>query len=41
MDKAERALPISEHAANDPNTNTEATVEQLRALLDWILKAEQ
>ena len=40
MDKAERALPIPEHAANDPNTNAGATVEQLRADLDRIMKAE-
>jgi hypothetical protein len=40
MDKAERALPIPEHAANDPSTNAGATVEQLRVQLDEIMKAE-
>jgi hypothetical protein len=40
MDKAERVLPIPEHAANDPSTNAGTTVEQLRAQLDRIMKAE-
>ena len=40
MDKAERTLPIPEHAANDLNTNVGMTVEQLRAELDRIMKAE-
>jgi hypothetical protein len=40
MDKAERTLPFPEHAANDPSTNAGATVEQLRAQLDTIMKAE-
>ena len=40
MDKAERALRIPEHAANDLNTNAGVTVEQLRAQLDAIMKAE-
>jgi hypothetical protein len=39
MDKAERALPIPEPAANDPSTNANVTIEQLRAQLDQILKA--
>jgi len=39
MDKAERALPIPEHAANDPSTNADVTLEQLRAQLDQIMKA--
>ena len=39
MDKAERMLAIPEHAANDPSTNADATVEQLRAQLDQIMKA--
>jgi hypothetical protein len=40
MDKAERALPIPEHAANDLSTNAGVTVEQLRVQLDSIMKAE-
>jgi hypothetical protein len=40
MDKAERALVIPEHAANDLSTNAGVTVEQLRAQLDRIMKAE-
>jgi hypothetical protein len=40
MDKAERTLPIPEHAANDLSTNISATVDQLRAQLDQIMKAE-
>ena len=40
MDKAERTLPIPEHAANDPSTNAGVTVEQLRAHLDQIMRAE-
>jgi hypothetical protein len=39
MDKAERALAIPEQAANDPSTNANATLEQLRSQLDQILKA--
>jgi hypothetical protein len=39
MDKAERALPIPEHAANDPSTNAGETVEHLRAQLDQTMKA--
>jgi hypothetical protein len=39
MDKAERALPIPEPAANDPRTNADVTIEQLRAQLDQIMKA--
>ncbi len=33
------ALPIPEHAANDPSTNAGASVEHLRAQLDRIMKA--
>jgi hypothetical protein len=40
LDKAERALPIPEHAANDLSTNAGVTVEQLRVQLDSIMKAE-
>jgi len=40
MDKAERALPIPEHAANDLSTNAGVTAEQLRVQLDRIMKAE-
>jgi len=40
MDKAEGTLAIPEHAANDPSTNAGVTVEQLRAQLDQIMKAE-
>jgi len=40
MDKAERALPIPEHAASDPSTNAAATIEQLRTQLNQIMKAE-
>jgi hypothetical protein len=39
MDKAERALPIPEHAANDLSTNADVTLEQLRAQLDQIMKS--
>jgi hypothetical protein len=41
MDRAERALPIPEHTANDLSTNASATVEQLRAQLDQIMKAAE
>jgi hypothetical protein len=40
MDKAERALAIPEHAANDLSTNAGVTIEQLRAQLNQIKKAE-
>jgi hypothetical protein len=40
MDKAERALPVPEHAISDLGTIAGATVEQLRAQLDQIMKAE-
>jgi hypothetical protein len=40
MDKAERAMPIPEHAANELSTNAGATIEQLRAQRDEIMKAE-
>ena len=40
MDKAERALPIPEHAANDPSTNAGVSVGQLRTEFDQIMKAE-
>jgi hypothetical protein len=40
MNKAERALPIPEHAANELSTNAGVTVEQLRAQLDRIKKVE-
>jgi len=40
MDKAERVLPIPEHASNDLSTNAGVTVEQLRMQLDQIMKAE-
>ena len=40
MDKAERTLPVPQHAANDLSTNAGVTVEQLRAQLDQIMKAE-
>ena len=39
MDKAERMLPLPEHAANDLSTNVSATVDQLRGQLDRIMKA--
>jgi hypothetical protein len=39
MDKAERTTPIPEHATNDLATNVSATVDQLRAQLDQIMKA--
>lgn len=39
MDKAERMLPLPDHAANDFSTNVGATVDQLRAQLDQIMKA--
>jgi hypothetical protein len=39
LDKAERALPIPAHATNDPSTNADVTVEQLRAQLGQIMKA--
>jgi hypothetical protein len=39
MDKAERALPIPEHATNDPSTNADVTIEQLRVQLGQIMKA--
>ena len=40
LDKAERALPVPIHATNDPSTNADVTVEQLRAQLDQILEAQ-
>ena len=40
MDKAERTLPIPEHAAKDISTNAGVTVEQLRGQLTQIMKAE-
>jgi hypothetical protein len=40
MDKAASTLAIPEHTANDPSTNAGETVEQLRARLDQIMKAE-
>jgi hypothetical protein len=40
MDKAERALPVPEHSVSDLSTNAGVTVEQLRAQLDRIMKAE-
>ena len=40
IDKAERTLSVPEHAANDLSTNAGATVEQLRAHLDQIMRAE-
>jgi hypothetical protein len=40
MDKAERALPVPEHSVSDLGTNAGATVEQLRAQLDRIMKPE-
>jgi hypothetical protein len=39
MDKAERALSIPEHAANDPSTNADMTLQELRVQLDQILRA--
>ena len=39
MDKAERTLPVPEHAVSDLSTNAGATVEQLRAQLNEIMKA--
>ena len=40
MDKAERALPIPEHATNDLSTNAGMTVEQLRTQLSQTMKVE-
>ncbi len=40
IDKAERTLPVPAHAAKDVGTNAGVTVEQLRAQLDQIMKAE-
>ena len=40
MDKAERTLPIPGPAAHDLSTNAGATVEQLRAQLGQIMKAD-
>ena len=40
LDKAERAHPLPGHAINDLSTNAGATVEQLRAQLDRIMKTE-
>ena len=40
MDKAERVLPIPEHAANDPSTNAGVSVGELRMQFDEIMKAE-
>src|SRR5258708_32844273 len=40
IDKAERTLPVPAHAAKDISTNAGVTVEQLRAQLDQIMKAE-
>ena len=40
MDKAERALPVPDHAANELSTNAGTTVEQLRARLHHIMKSE-
>src|SRR5437899_12449913 len=37
MDKAERAMPIPEHAAGDLATNAVMTVAQLRGLLEGIV----
>ena len=39
MDKAERSVPIPEHATNDLATNAGMTVVELRGLLDRIMKA--
>jgi len=39
MDKAERAMPIPEHAAGDLATNAGMTAAELRGLLDGIVKA--
>ena len=40
IDKAERTLPIPEHAAKDPSSNGDVTIEVLRAQLDQIMKGE-
>ena len=40
MDKAERALPIPDHASNDLSTNAGMTVEQLRVQLSQTMKAK-
>jgi len=40
MDKAEGALAVPGDAANDPGTHASMTVEQLRAQLGQIMKAE-
>jgi len=39
MDKAETTLAIPEHAANDPSTNADMTLQELRVQLDQILRA--
>ena len=39
MDRAERAVAIPEHAADDLNINTEMTAERLRSQLNRIVKA--
>jgi hypothetical protein len=41
IDKAERLLAIPEHAANDPDINTGATVDELREQLDRIMNAKE
>jgi len=39
LDKAERALPVPVHASNDPSTNADVTVEQLRVQVGQVMKA--
>ncbi len=39
MDRAERTLPIPDHAARDLATNAGVTVAELRGLLDRAMKA--
>jgi hypothetical protein len=39
IDRAERALAIPEQAANDPSTNADVTIEQLRTQLGQIVTA--
>ncbi len=39
MDRAERSIPIPEHAANDLATNVGATVTELRGQLGAIMNA--
>ena len=41
MDKAERTLPIPEHAASDLATNAAKTVSELRGQLDRIMKVAE